>query len=306
MTKTALKKEVMEYGMVAIGTFMYGIGVTVFMLPYKLATGGLAGICALIYYATGLEIEISYAIINTVLLLSSAKLLGWKFSVKSLWGYGLITFWLWLCQRIFEDPVTHELPFILGENEAFMGCLLCAFIEGFALALCFNANGSTGGTDIIAAVINKYRDVSLGMAIMVTDIIIVGSSWWVLHDVRKIIFGFVLLIVSALTLDYCTRRFHQSIIVYIFSRNYKRISDAISKAGFGLTVIDGTGWWTKTERKVLMCVCTKRHSREVFEIVNSVDPTAFVSITNAQNVYGEGFDMMKMKMKRWCNFFIND
>ena len=142
MTKTALKKEVMEYGMVAIGTFMYGIGVTVFMLPYKLATGGLAGICALIYYATGLEIEISYAIINTVLLLSSAKLLGWKFSVKSLWGYGLITFWLWLCQRIFEDPVTHELPFILGENEAFMGCLLCAFIEGFALALCFNANGA--------------------------------------------------------------------------------------------------------------------------------------------------------------------
>ena len=98
MTKTALKKEVMEYGMVAIGTLMYGIGVTVFMLPYKLATGGLAGICALIYYATGLEIEISYAIINTVLLLSSAKLLGWKFSVKSLWGYGLITFWLWLCQ----------------------------------------------------------------------------------------------------------------------------------------------------------------------------------------------------------------
>lgn len=297
MTKTALKKEVMEYGMVAIGTLMYGIGVTVFMLPYKLATGGLAGICALIYYATGLEIEISYAIINTVLLVSSAKLLGWKFSVKSLWGYGLITFWLWLCQRIFEDPVTHELPFIIGENEAFMGCLLCAFIEGFALALCFNANGSTGGTDIIAAVINKYRDVSLGMAIMVTDIIIVGSSWWVLHDVRKIIFGFVLLIVSALTLDYCTRRFHQSIIVYIFSRNYKRISDAISKAGFGLTVLDGTGWWTKTERKVLMCVCTKRHSREVFEIVNSVDPTAFVSITNAQNVYGEGFDMMKMKMK---------
>ena len=294
---SAILKETRDYALVAIGTLLYAIGETAFMLPYKLTTGGLAGISALIFYATGLEIEVSYAILNTILLVSSAKILGWKFSLKSLWGFGLITLWLWVCQRALEDPVTHELPFILGENEAFMGCLLCALIEGFALALCFNFNGSTGGTDIIAAVVNKYRDVSIGQALMFIDIIIVGSSYFVLHDVRKIIFGLVLLIISAITLDYATRRFHQSLVVHIFSRNYSAIADAITKAGFGLTVIDGFGWWTKTERKVLMCVCTKRNSHEVMEIVKRVDPTAFVSIMNAQSVYGEGFDFMKIKVK---------
>lgn len=297
MTQSAILKEAKDYIIVALATCLYAIGVTVFMLPYKLATGGLAGICALIFYATGLEIQISYATFNILLLVCSAKILGWKFSFKSLWGFGFVAFWLWACQRILEDPVTHELPFVLGENEAFMGCILCALLEGTALAICFNHNGSTGGTDIIAAVVNKYRDVSLGQAIMWLDIFIVGSSWFILHDVRKIIFGFVLLILSAITIDYVTRRMNQALEVKIFSRNYTAISDAITKAGFGLTVLDGTGWWTKTQRKVLLCICTKRHSHEVFEIVKRVDPTAFVSITNAHAVYGEGFDIMKIKLK---------
>lgn len=297
LNKKFLLHEIRDYVVVGLATSLYAIGVTLFMLPYQLATGGVAGIGAIIYYATGMEIEVSYALINFILLAFGAKILGLRFSLKTIWGFGMISFWLWVCQRVFEDPVTHQLPMLLGESDMLLAVILTALLEGFALALCFHYRGSTGGTDIIAAIVNKYYDVSLGQIIIFMDILIVSSSYMVLHDSKKVIYGYVLLVLSGVILDWATRRFNQALIVYIFSRNYSAIADAVNKAGFGLTVLDGEGWYTKTERKVLMCVCTKRYSHEVMEVVKRVDPTAFVSVTNALNVYGEGFNTMKTKIK---------
>lgn len=297
LDKKFLFQEIRDYVVVGLATSLYAIGVTLFMLPYQLATGGVAGIGALIYYATGMEIEVSYALINFGLLACGAKVLGLRFSLKTIWGFGMISFWLWVCQRVFEDPVTHKLPVLLGESDMLLAVILTALLEGFALALCFHYRGSTGGTDIIAAIVNKYYDVSLGQILILVDVIIVSSSYFILHDPKKVIYGYVLLVLSGVTLDWAIRRFNQALIVYIFSRNYSAIADALNKAGFGLTVLDGEGWYTKTERKVLMCVCTKRYSHEVMEAVKRVDPTAFVSVTNAANVYGEGFSNMKTKIK---------
>lgn len=297
LNKKLLFHEIRDYVVVGLATSLYAIGVTLFMLPYQLATGGVAGIGAIIFYATGMEIEVSYAIINCLLLACGAKILGLRFSMKTVWGFGMISFWLWVCQRVFEDPVTHQLPVLLGESDMLLAVILTALLEGMALALCFQYRGSTGGTDIIAAIVNKYYDISLGQIIILIDILIVSSSYLVLHDSKKVIYGYVLLVLSGVTLDWAIRRFNQALIVYIFSRNYSTIADAVTKAGFGLTVLDGEGWYTKTERKVLMCVCTKRYSHEVMEVVKRVDPTAFVSVTNAQNVYGEGFSIMKTRIK---------
>ena len=296
LDKKFIMLEIRDYAMVAVATLMYAFAVTTFMLPYELATGGVAGISALIYYATGLEIQISYAIINLAFLAMAARIVGVRFCLKTIWGFGTITFWLWLCQRIIEDPVTHELPRLLGD-ETFMACVLAAIIEGIGLSLSFYYNGSTGGTDIIAACINKYKDFSLGQVIVVCDILIVSSSYFIFHDVQRVIFGYVLLILAAITLDYCTRRFHQAVEFKIFSRNHSAIADAINKSGFGVTMLDGYGWYTKTERKVLVCICSKRYSQTIMREIKRVDPSCFFSITNAQNVYGEGFDVMKTKVK---------
>lgn len=288
--------EIRDYMMVAVATLMYAFAVTAFMLPYGLATGGVAGISALIYYATGLEIQISYALINIAFLAMAARIVGVRFCLKTIWGFGTITFWLWVCQRLIEDPVTHQLPRLLGD-EMFMACVLAAIIEGIGLSISFYYNGSTGGTDIIAACVNKYKDISLGQIIIVCDILIVSSSYLIFADVQRVIFGYVLLILAAMTLDYCTRRFHQAVEFKIFSRNHSAIAEAINKAGFGVTMLDGYGWYTKTERKVLICICSKRFSQTIMREIKRVDPTCFVSITNAQNVYGEGFDIMKTKVK---------
>ena len=296
LNKKFLLHEVRDYFMVAIATLIYALGVTLFMLPYGLATGGVAGIAAIIYYATGIEIQISYSIINIVFLVMAAKIVGLRFCLKTIWGFGLITVWLWACQRVIEDPATHQLPQLLG-NEIFMACVLGALLEGFGLSISFYYNGSTGGTDIIAACINKYKDFSLGQVIMFCDILIVSSCYLVFHDIQRVIFGYVLLVLAAMTLDFFTRRFHQAVEIKIFSRNYSAIADALNLHGFGVTVLDGYGWYTKTTRKVLVCICSKRYSETVMRDIKRVDPSCFVSITNAQNVYGEGFDAMKTKVK---------
>ena len=113
-TKHELLLEIRDYIMVAIATFIYAIGLTLFLLPYELATGGVSGIAALIYYSSGIGVEIPYAAINIVLLALGGKILGLRFSLKTIWGFGLVSFWLWFCQRILEDPVTHQLPAFLG------------------------------------------------------------------------------------------------------------------------------------------------------------------------------------------------
>ncbi|NPD81911.1 non-canonical purine NTP diphosphatase [Prevotella sp. PINT] len=296
LNKKRILKEVHDYFMVLVGTFMYAIGVELFMLPYQLTTGGVAGISALIYYATGLQVPISYALINITFLIFGARILGLNFCIKSLFGFGSITMWLTVLDPILRDPVTHQLPQILG-NELFMACVLSGILEGLGLAICFYNNGSTGGTDIIIAIVNKYMNVSLGQMMMICDIIIVSSSYFIFHDVQRIIFGFILLVVAAMTLDYFMRKLCQAVEFKVFSRNYSAIADRIAEEGFGVTVLSGEGWYTKSERNVVMCVCSRRYAETIMRAIQSVDPFCFVSVTNALGVYGEGFETMKTKVK---------
>lgn len=290
-----LISEVKDYIMIMVGTAMYAIGYTLFLLPYHLTSGGVSGISAIIYYATGIEPEISYAVINVGLLSVGLYILGWRFCLKTIWGVIGCTFWMWACQRLFETS-PGVLPQLIGD-ERFMAVILGALLEGFALTICFNNNGSTGGTDIIAACVNKYKDVSLGQIILLCDLIIVSSCYFIFDDIKMVIFGYVMMAVASITLDYLTRRFHQAVEFKIFSRNYAPIADAILKAGFGVTVVDGQGWYTKTERKMLVCIASKKYDTVIAQIIKRVDPYAFLSVTNVEGVYGEGFSTMKTKVK---------
>ena len=297
LDRKRLFKEVRDYFMVSVGTLIYSIGVVLFMLPYQLTTGGVAGISSLILYATGLEFQVSYAALNILFLVCAARIVGLNFCIKSLFGFGSITMWISLLQPLCEDPVTHQLPQLLG-NELFMACVLSGILEGIGLGICFYHNGSTGGTDIIIAAINKYKDISLGQIMMFCDIIVVSSSYLIFQDPQRVIFGFILLIVAAMTLDYFTRKLCQAVEFKVFSRNYSAIADRIAKEGFGVTVLSGEGWYTKSERNVVTCVCSKRYAEKIMRAIQSVDPFCFVSVTSVLGVYGEGFSNMKVKVKK--------
>lgn len=293
--RTGLIWEIYDYVMIALGTLLYTGGVSLFMLPYSITTGGISGVASIIYYATGTPVSLSYGLINALFLIVAVKTLGWKFCLKTIAGVAFSTIWFWAWQY-FLTGGGDEWPQICGD-QSFMACILGPIMCGIGLSICFESNGSTGGTDIIAAIVNKYKDVSLGQIILLCDILIISSCYFVFHDIQKVVFGYVIMMVVAFTLDYCTRLQHQAVEIKVYSRNYSMVADAINKAGFGVTVLDGLGWYTRSERKVIITVCSKRYMPIVMRSIKRVDPYAFMSVANIASVFGEGFSTLKTKLK---------
>ena len=298
-----IQQEVRDYVMITVGLIIYSFALTCFMLPHEITTGGMAGVASIIYYATHFEVQYTYLFINVVFLIAAVIELGWKFCFKTIYAVLMLTFILWLMQRVIEmqlniPPGTDfQLPKIMPDR--FMSCVIGGMLEGFALAICFLNNGSTGGTDIIAAIVNKYKNLSLGNVILICDILIITSSYFVFRgdsdSLERVICGYVTLSISAVTLDYVMNRRRQSVQFMIFSRNYSKIADAINKTGRGVTVLDGMGWYTKTERKVVVCLTKKSESLNIFRMIKSIDPYCFVSMGQVHGVFGEGFDKIKAK-----------
>ncbi|MCM1108282.1 MAG: YitT family protein [Clostridium sp.] len=292
--KLNIWQEVKDYLLIFVGLLCYSIGFTCFMLPYQITTGGLAGVSSIIYYAVGFPVQYSYLIINGALLIVAVKVLGIKFCMKTIVAVLALTFLMGLLQEMIMDE-QGNLPHVLG-NETFMACVIGGCLEGIGLAIVFLNNGSTGGTDIVAAIVNKYRDVTMGRMLMYCDIIIVSSCYIVFHDWQKVVMGYSTLIISNLMLDYVMNSARQSVQFLIFSNKYDEIAQVIStEVGRGITVLNGEGWYSKEERKVLVILAKRRESVYIFRLINQIDPRAFVSQSNVVGVYGEGFDKIKVK-----------
>ena len=302
LLKKKLGRESRDYLAITFGLICYSIGWAAFMLPYQITTGGVTGIAAIIYYATGIEIQVSYFVINAIFLGFALKILGPKFSIKTVFAIFMLTFLLWLFQLLVNnyvevpDMTADGKPLLLGPGQDFMACIIGAAMCGVGLGIVFNYNGSTGGTDIIAAIVNKYKDVTLGRMIMICDVFIISSCYFIFHDWRRVIFGFVTLFIIGVVLDWIINSARQSVQFFIFSKKYDEIADRIIKdADRGVTVLDGTGWYSKANVKVLVVLAKKRQSLDIFRLVKRIDPNAFISQSSVIGVYGEGFEKLKVK-----------
>ncbi len=297
INRTTLKiwRESKDYLLITLGLMSYALGWVCFLLPYQITTGGITGVSAIIYYATGLEIQVSYFIINAIFLAFALKILGFKFCIKTIYAVFMLTFLLWLFQQIMKDD-NGQLIKVIGEGQDFMGCILGSVMCGFGIAFVFLHNGSTGGTDIIAAIVNKYRDITFGRMMMYCDMCIISSCYFVFHDWRRVVFGFVTLIIMSLVMDYVVNSARQSVQFLIFSHKYDELADAIMKRLHrGVTVVDGTGWYSKHPVKVIIVIAKRSQNISLFRLIKDIDPNAFISQSNVVGVYGEGFDKIKVK-----------
>jgi len=259
-----------------------------FLIPNEITTGGVTGISALIYYGTGIPISVSYFVINVLLLLAAIKVLGLQFCIRTIFSVIVCSSFLSILPLFIKDALVDEQPFM----SAIIGGILC----GSGIGLVFVSNGSTGGTDIIAAIVNKYKDVTLGRMIMICDVFIISSCYFIFHDWRRVIFGFVTLFIIGVVLDWIINSARQSVQFFIFSKKYDEIADRIIKdADRGVTVLDGTGWYSKANVKVLVVLAKKRQSLDIFRLVKRIDPNAFISQSSVIGVYGEGFEKLKVK-----------
>lgn len=294
ITPTNVWVELRDYLFISFGLLIYSFGWAGFLIPNKIATGGVTGISAIIEYATGFPLQNSYAIINIVLLLFALKILGWKFFFKTIYGIIVLYLFLSLLRSVIVVPGTGE-PLSLVGDEPFMACIIGAALCGIGLGVAFTHNGSTGGTDIISAIVNKYKDVSFGRMTMICDIFIISSSALIPdYTINQMVFGYTTLVVVGSAVDFVINSSRQSVQFLIFSKDYDKVADAIMMdAHRGVTVLDGTGWYSKKDVKVVVVVAKKRESTNIFRLVKAVDPNAFISQSAVIGVFGQGFDKIK-------------
>ncbi len=287
--KEKLKSEFLDYVMIMIAMMSYCIGWVIFLLPNDITTGGVPGIASVLYWGTGIPVQVSYFAINAILLLIALKVLGLRFCIKTIFGVVLLT--------IFTSAMTEVGKEIhLLADQPFMASIIGAIFCGSGVGLGLAFNGSTGGTDIVAAIVNKYRDISLGKVILICDIIIITSSYLVFHDWEKVIYGYVVLCVTAFCIDQVVNTRRSSVQFFIISSHYTEIARRINQEPHrGVTVINAQGFYSGNDVKMLFVLAKKTQSLMIFRIINEVDPHAFVSQSRVIGVYGEGFDHFKFR-----------
>ena len=295
-----LLNEVRDYIFITLGLILYSFGFTFFLMPYEIVTGGVAGIAAIVYYATSFPNSYTYFLVNAALLAIGLKLLGWKFLVKTIYAILMLTFLLELMRDLMPLDAEGHFVKILGEGQNFMSLIIGCMMTGSALGIVFLNNGSTGGTDIIAASFNKYKPWSLGTVLIFVDFIIIGSCFFIpqfgsfLERSYMVVFGFCTMVIENFMLDYIYNRQRSSVQFLIFSKKWQEIANELgTKTDHGVTILDGHGWYTGQERKVICLLARKSESTYIFRLIKLIDPNAFVSQSAVIGVYGEGFEKIK-------------
>ncbi len=287
---------VKEYVIITFGLLLYAVGWSVFLIPNGLVGGGVTGISAILYYSTGFPVSYSFFLINAVLLGIGLKILGKAFGVKTFYAIVVITIFLDIIPGLVPQELINDIA--IG-NGKLLSAIMGGACAGVGIATTFTQGGSSGGTDIVALIVNKYRNVSPGRIILLIDIIIIASSIIIPSDeslglrIAVIIYGYMLITVTSYTVDLVLSGARQSIQIFIFSKKYEEVADKITAIGRGVTVINAQGWFTKQEGKVLMVIVRRTESNYVFRVVREVDKEAFLSVGNVMGVYGKGFDEMK-------------
>lgn len=293
LNKTDIYRETLDYIMIAAGMLSYCIGWTIFLLPNKISIGGVAGLASILFWGTGIEIQATYFVLNAVLLTVALRILGWKFCIKTIFGVVMLTTFTSIFRTLFPNPqVISNQPFM----TSIIGAVFCGVGQGFGLS----HNGSSGGSEVVATIINKYHDISLGRVLLLVDMLIITLSYVVLHSWEQVIYGYVVLIITSFVLDHVVSSGRRSVQFLIISDKYDEICKRITEnpPHRGCTIVDAHGYYSNQEMKLLIVVTRLREARLLYHMINDIDERAFVTQTQVMGVFGQGFDKFKVKQKK--------
>lgn len=302
--KNKMLTNAKDYLIIILSLAIGSLGFTAFVLPHGVVMGGLTGVGTLVYFASDgtISVAITQYACNLLLLAIAFRIVGKTFVLRTIFGATIFSLFIGLFENIFmamDEPLIKETSVSIV-----LGGILC----GIGIGSVFLHNGSTGGTDIVAAMVSKLSNQSIGRTMIYTDMLIVSMSIFLPFEgtieerlqerIPMIVYGLMITYVIAFMTDLLINTNRQAVQFTIFSRKWEEIATAINQdARRGVTVIEGKGWYSKEEVKVLMVWCRKIESVTIFRIVKSIDKDAFIAQSNANGVYGKGFDVMKVKIK---------
>ena len=304
---STILRGIKEYLLITLGIVIYTVGWAIFLTPNNLIGGGVSGISAIVQYATGIKMGYSYFVINTVLLIISVIIIGPAFGAKTVYAIILASVCLNVFQAIIPETIIQDFAL---SNGKLMCSIIGGSMAGVGIGMSISQGGSTGGTDIIAMIITKFRNISPGRIILTIDVFIIASSLLfpsfgadgqaIPFDAKFSIavYGMIIVTVNGYVVDLYLAGSKQSVQLFILSRHFDKVADMIANDFHrGVTVLNGEGWYSKKPASVLMVITRKTDLNLLLRSIKRVDPDAFLSISSVSGVYGQGFDTIKSAKK---------
>lgn len=278
--------------MIALAMVIGSFGWCAFLLPHHITIGGIAGIASVIQWGFDIPVQYTYLIINGILLFVALKILGWKFCVRTIFAVLVFASSTSILREVFAEHA-------LFANEPFLACVVGGVLLGIGVSIALQYNASSGGSDVIAAMIHKYRDISLGRVILVCDLCIITSSYLVLENWEKVIYGYIVLFVMTYMVDYLISGMRGSVQFFVISEHWGEIGTAINNdVDRGCTLIEARGFYTGKKVGMLFIIARRSEANSIYQVIDEIDPNAFVSQGVVNGVYGMGFDRMKVPHKK--------
>lgn len=290
--KKSKYRVVRDYIIIAASMIIGSLGWCAFLLPHHITIGGVGGIASVLLWGFDVPVQYTYFAINILLLSVALVVLGWNFCVRTIFAVILFTF----CTSYFQSAMAGSMLFA---DQPFLACIVGGVLMGFGMGLALQFGASSGGSDVIAAMVHKYRDYSLGHIILACDLCVITSSYLVLGSWEKVIYGYIVLFVMSYCVDYVANGARSSVQFFIVSDKWEEIGQAINNdVDRGCTVIDAHGFYTGKPVGMLFVIARRSESRGIFQVVNDIDPHAFVSQSAVSGVYGMGFDRIKVSRRK--------
>ena len=298
MTRKKILDTVLDYVVIALGSVVFCMAWDCFLIPNGITGGGLTGFCTIIQFATGLPVSVSFITLNAILLIIAFLVLGGGFGIKTIFCIGVTTV---LFEILPHFEVLQALPGRpLYISEKILLPVIGGLVEAVGISWIFRRGGSTGGTDVIALILNKFWPISPGKVYVIIDLFIIASVLLIPgKGLQDMVYGYIAMLSFSFFLDYLMLGSKATVQLMVFSRNYGEIADHIThKMNRGVTAINSVGWYTQNDSKILLIVARKTQLAELTKAIKRIDPKAFVSVCSATGVYGEGFEEMKTGFER--------
>lgn len=278
--------EIRNYFMICVGLAIFAVGWTAFLIPAEMIGGGVSGISAIIFFATGFSIGGSTFLINAILLAIAWKILGTKFTLNTLFCTAVLSIFFVIGQMVFTAQII---------DDPFMSAVIGAAMAAFGVGLAINYGGNTGGTDIVAMMVGKYRSISYGKVTLYTNLVIIASSYFAVHSVEKLVYSMVVMFVYIYVSDIVIDGYKQTFQFMVFSQKNQEIADKINAdLHRGATFLKGHGSFTKAETDVLLIIAHRNDKAQIMKLIKYIDSKAFVSISKTSSVFGKNFDNIKI------------
>ena len=285
MTFTEVRKEIQSYFLITVGLVIASIGWAGFIIPSKIVGGGITGISTIIYYTLGLDVGLVSLALNAILIIVAMKAIGASFGVKTIYTVILFSLSLSFITSRIDGPLL---------EEKMMATLTGSILAGFGGGIILINGASAGGTEIIALIMSKYKNISLGRLLLSLDSIIIASSFFIFWSIESLVYGFMTMAIFSYTVDLAMSGTKQTVQFFIFSKKHDKIKEHIlNVAQRGVTILPGKGGFTDEPINIVMVIARKNESHHILRLIKEIDPDAFITMGSVMGVYGKGFDTIK-------------